>query len=298
MLTLNIIGCGNLGRTLARLWHQQQQFQIRDLVTASPASASRACEFIGAGRPRSDLTAMAAADCWLLATPDDAIAATAARLAESGLVSANSIVFHCSGSLASDTLAPLAGSTAHLASIHPVHTFAVPAESVTRFAGTYCAYEGEPVALAGLLPAFKGIGAELIAIEAATKIHYHAASVMACNYLVALLDASLECYANAGIDAATASKMLLPIVHQTVDNSLLQSPQRALTGPIARADGNTVERQLQALTGKSELLANLYRQLGLQALQIARRRTSASPQLDKIEQLLRAPAPDCSNKPG
>lgn len=268
--TLNIIGCGKLGQTLARLWSDKQQFTIKAISNTQLDSARSAIDFIGAGVACNRISEMPVADCWLIATPDTQIEACAQLLAQSQLISANTLIFHCSGSLSSAALSPLARLTHLTASVHPVHSFASPRQSLQQFAGSYCAYEGDSEALEVLLPAFRALGAELFAIDASHKTHYHAASVFACNYLVALLDASLTCFESAGVSRLQAQQILLPIVHQTVDNTLQQSPEDALTGPIARGDSTTVGQQLDALASTPGL-QRLYQTLGQQTLEVARR---------------------------
>jgi len=270
MKRLNIIGAGKLGQTLAKLFHQQALFRIGDVINRSQSSALAACHFIGAGRAIDNLEAAEAADVWLIATPDGEIANSAHRLRAASQLQDDTIVFHCSGSLNSQVLRQKGCREGLVASIHPVHSFANPANSVESFSGTYCAYEGDEQALALLLPAFQQLGAELFQVDCEQKSVYHAASVMACNYLVALIDASLSCFERAGVPPETARKLLLPITHATLDNTLLGSPESALTGPIARGDVATVQTQLQQLSSQPHL-AQLYRQLGQQTLRLATR---------------------------
>ena len=285
MKRLNIIGAGKLGQTLGHLFHQQQLFIIGDIVNRTQSSAESACKFIGAGRPLAQLEKAGAADIWLIATPDSDIENTAQALRSTNLLKQDSVVFHCSGSLSSNILKTGDDDLGSIASIHPVHSFALPANSVENFSGTYCAYEGEDSALQFLLPVFQTLGAELFVVDSEQKSVYHAASVMACNYLVALMDASLSCFEQAGVPADTARKLLLPITHATLDNTLLGSPESALTGPIARGDVNTVATQLEQLSSQPHL-AQLYRQLGQQTLRVATRRESNEGH-QHLEKLLR-----------
>lgn len=286
--TLNIVGCGKLGQTLARLWNEQQQFHIQGVINAHFESSEQAVNFIGNGAPCRQIDQMPTADCWLIATPDNYISACAEHLAESQLISECTVVFHCSGALSSTELSTLQKKTQQIASIHPIHSFAAPQQSLQQFAGCYCAYEGNTDALTMLMPKFEAIGAQLFAIATAHKTHYHSASVMACNYLVALLDASLSCFEKAGVNRQQAQQLLLPIVHQTVDNTLQFSPEQALTGPIARGDSSTVEQQLKALESDPSL-HSLYQLLGRQTLLIAERQKSTGVDLSSLNRLLNQP---------
>ena len=219
MKRLNIIGAGKLGQTLARLLHDNDQFEIGDIVNRSQSSAQQAQAFIGAGRAVADIKQTNAADVWLIATADQDISRCAESLGQLPHFKGHEIVFHCSGSLGSQILKSDAGPL-HVASIHPIHSFSDPRQSVATFSGSHCAYEGNSLALTVLLPAFESIGAQLLPVDGDQKSTYHAASVMACNYLVALMDASLSCFELAGIPREQAQQLLLPITHATLDNTL------------------------------------------------------------------------------
>lgn len=272
MQTLTLIGAGNLGRTLGRLWNDSGAFRIQDVVCRSADSAERAVAFIGAGRPLADMQTLAAADVYLIAVPDDDIADCVVRLAQSALLSSRSIVFHCSGSRCAAEMTAAMQAGAAVASIHPVRSFARPDEVLRSFAGTFCGTEGDAVALRGLEPAFEAIGAVLVPIEAQHKMLYHAAAVFASNYLVTVLDVALQAYGGAGIPRDTALRMLAPLARNALENVLRDGPEAALSGPIARGDMDTVAKQYRALREWDGEAASLYRQLARRTERLARRR--------------------------
>lgn len=280
MHTLNIIGAGRLGRTLARLWSERQIFSIGSVCNRSLASARQATHFIGAGTTAADIESMPPADFWLIAVADDHIETVAKELAPQ-LRSTNSgqtpVVFHCSGALPASALSACAN--AQLASAHPVHSFANPEQSVGDLPGSFVALEGDSTARQQLEAAFSGIGCKCITLSPEQKVLYHTGSVMACNYLTVLMDLSLRTFAAAGVDETTARQLLEPIVLQTAKNNFALGPEKALTGPLVRGDIQTVTRQLDALsqlanaTGQTELagLAEIYRTLGSAALPLAKK---------------------------
>ena len=55
MQILNIIGCGRVGRTLARLWHEGGVFTIGDISDRTADKSRAAVAFIGGGRASADL---------------------------------------------------------------------------------------------------------------------------------------------------------------------------------------------------------------------------------------------------
>lgn len=275
--TLSFIGCGHLGKTLGRLWASARYFTIQDVLTASTASAQRAVRFIGAGRAVGAYADLRPADIYLIATPDDQLAAACAALAGTGCLSAQTVVFHCSGALPASVLLAAQQSGAAVAAIHPIRSFAAPEKIARNFGGTYCGVEGEQRALDLLSPAFSAIGAHFVAIDPAAKILYHSAAVFACNYLATLLDVAQQAYVQAGIAPDTALKLMEPLVRETVDNVFRLGPAAALSGPIARGDMATVERQQDALAAWDKTHGALYAQLAQSTIALAARRTKPRP---------------------
>ncbi|WP_323844845.1 Rossmann-like and DUF2520 domain-containing protein [Microbulbifer magnicolonia] len=292
-LTLNIIGAGKLGKTLGRLWQQRGVFQVQSICNRSEQSARAAAQFIGAGTACREIDAMADADCWLIASSDGQIAPlakqVAARLAPRLSRRSDTVVFHCSGALGSEVLAPC--RPAAIASAHPVHSFADPQSSLQTLAGSSVALEGDAPAVSMLQRAFTAIGCEVLTIAPEHKALYHAGSVFACNYLTALLDLSLRTFAAAGIERIQALKLLKPIVLQTAENNLRLGPEQALTGPIARGDSETVAAQLRALENTDARLAQCYRHLGLACVELARRGQLPDDAAARLTELLSEPTP-------
>jgi predicted short-subunit dehydrogenase-like oxidoreductase (DUF2520 family) len=290
MKTLNLIGAGRVGRTLAALWRQQAVFDIQCVLNRTLASAGDAVKFIGAGRAVSDLGGMTHADVWLLAPPDSELVRATENLSASGLLRVGDLVFHCSGAMASGELKAVTTCGAHVASVHPLKSFADAQDAVRTFGaaqGTYCTAEGDAAALAVLKPAFEKIGARVMEIDPRYKTIYHAASVMVCNDLTALMEAGLQCYAKAGLPRETAGMMMEPLVRETVDNVFRLGTVRALTGPIARGDHAVVARQLDALREFDPRIAEIYRALGVMALALSRLQGAAREEgLAALERVL------------
>ncbi|MGN2392290.1 Rossmann-like and DUF2520 domain-containing protein [Pelomicrobium sp. G1] len=293
MRTLNIIGCGKVGRTLARLWSEAHIFRVQEVANRTEESAEGAVNFIGAGRAAASVETMSPADLWLVATTDGAIVPACRRLAQARKLRPGDIVFHPSGSLPSSECAFLREQGAAVASVHPVKTVPDPKAAVATFAGTYCAMEGDAAALSVLRPAFEAIGGRVFHVETTYKVIYHAASVFACNYLTALMEVALSCYEKAGLPREQALKVAEPLTRETVENLFRLGPVEALTGPVARGDVATVERQLQALASWRGEMAELYRRLGAVAVTLAERKGVAGPAaLARLREVLDTP---CGN---
>ncbi|MDR3409605.1 MAG: DUF2520 domain-containing protein [Formivibrio sp.] len=266
--TLNLIGPGRLGQTLARLWHDAGLVTVCAIVGRSKQNTAMARDFIGAGTS-TEWPDLPPANLTLLATPDDAIAGVVEHLASCQVLRKGDIVFHCSGALSSALLAQLSPSGVHTGSIHPLKSFARPELAIVDFTGTYCAYEGDAPALARLLPLFTAIGAHCFPIDATKKTLYHAGAVLGCNALVALMQAALQSMAAAGVPPEVSWPALRPLIDGTLANLDRLGPAAALTGPVMRGDAVTVARQYTALNTLDPQLADVYAALGKLTLTLA-----------------------------
>jgi len=273
---LNIVGAGHVGRVLGRLFHRHGVFDIQDVLTRSEASALDAVAFIGAGRALAQAGELRPAAVWMLAVGDDQIAPACAALAAAGLLD-KATVFHCSGARTSIELQAASQLGARVASVHPVRSFADPQAVAAAFAGTWCGVEGDGEALALLAPALEAIGARLVAIDAAAKTVYHAASVFASNYLVTVRDAALRAYVAAGVPPEVARELARPLASETLANVFKLGAPGALSGPIARGDLATVARQHAALQNWDAPTAALYDALVAATTALAERKRSGAP---------------------
>jgi predicted short-subunit dehydrogenase-like oxidoreductase (DUF2520 family) len=279
MQTLNIVGGGRVGQTLARLWHVQNTFHIQDVLTTSMQSAQQACFFIGAGHPVDALQSMRPADVWMLATPDAQIAATATALADAqghaphqgaALESATpAIAFHCSGALGATQLAPLAALGWQTASAHCILSFASAPAAVAQFAGTPCALEGDPGACAVLRPAFTAIGAQCFDLKSEHKLLYHAAAVFATNFLPVLQAVAEDAWRSSGVPTELIPGLRSSLLHNAVANITAHGPAQALTGPAARGDIPAINRQSAAVTAWDPQAGAAYAALSALALRLA-----------------------------
>lgn len=270
MRSLSIIGGGHVGRVFGRLW-AGAVFELRDVLARSLPSAQQAVAFIGAGSAADSHAALRAADVYMLSVGDDQIVPACEALAASAPLQ-GAVVFHCSGALASDRLQAARAAGAHVASVHPIRSFADPSSVAAAFSGTFCGIEGDAAAIAVLEPALLAIGARPVAIDAAAKTVYHAAAVFASNYLTTVLDAALRAYQAAGIPEPVARELAQPLASETLANVFRLGAAPALSGPIARGDMATVARQQQAVTAWDGPTGALYEALVAPTVALARRK--------------------------
>jgi predicted short-subunit dehydrogenase-like oxidoreductase (DUF2520 family) len=267
--TLNVIGCGRVGQTLAALLHQHGQVRVQDLYSRRLSSAEQAAQFVGAGQPVADLAQMRAADVWLLSVPDAQIEGVAQALAEAqGSHLAGALACHHSGFLSSTLLAPLQSLGCDVASAHPVLNFASPDTGVRQFAGTPCGLEGDALALAWLQQALTALGARCFEIASADKPLYHAAAVFCSNFTVVLQGLAQDAWQSAGVPPVLIRPLTEALLTSTLDNVLAMGPAQALTGPAARGDTAVVQAQAEAVKRWHAPAGEVYQTLSELAVQL------------------------------
>ena len=194
MVNFSILGRGRAGRALAAAWG--------DSVALLPHDAE----------PEGFV---------LLAVPDDAIAAQAARF--------RGRTAHLSGSL-------------HLEGIPSVHP-------LTSFDGEPRNWTGTPLAITGAVPdflvaAFARLGFSPFPLPVQHKALYHACAVLTSGHCATLWTGAEALLRGAGVDLP--GRGLLPLAEATLRN-IQRSGAAGLTGPFVRGDKATIARDASAL---------------------------------------------------
>jgi predicted short-subunit dehydrogenase-like oxidoreductase (DUF2520 family) len=216
--SLAIIGRGRVGGALA---------------TALRGAGNHVVGPLGRGERPAEVEAV------LLCVPDAEIADAAAAVAPGPLVG------HCSGATGLDVLTP------HEAfSLHPLMTVTAHGASFAGAGAAIAASTPRGRRLARELAS--SIGMHPVKVDDEDRAAYHAAASIASNFLVVLEGAAERLAATAGVDRG----LLEPLVRATIENWAALGAERALTGPVARGDEGTVQRQRAAVADRTpELLA-------------------------------------------
>ena len=198
------------------------------------------------------------------------------------------VVFHTSGAHPADEVGAARLAGAYAASLHPLQSFADIKMAMENLPGSYFALEGDAEALPLAEQIVKDLGGRSFAIAAADKPLYHAAACIASNYLVSLMHFATGLYSRFGLTRAEAFEALIPLVSGTIKNISQVGPAQALTGPIARGDGTTLEGHLEALKDVGVQELDLYSRLGLYTVRVALEKGSISAEEAKnLDDILR-----------
>jgi len=272
-----IIGPGKVGTAIGVL-AQKAGWPVVSVGGRDADRARLAAETIGqATKACSPTEAARSGKLVLITVSDDAIRDVCDELAMAGAFLKEAIVVHCCGAMGSEVLSSARDKCGcRIASMHPLQTFPSVQAAIEGLPGAYFFCEGEESALIVLNRFGEHIGSECVQLAGSgdSKALYHAAAVIACNYMASLVDSAIELMSQAGVDRQTACKALAPLVRATAENVMFMGPEKALTGPIARGQVDTVRRHLQAIRSQENLgeLAKLYRCLGLRTVELAQRK--------------------------
>jgi predicted short-subunit dehydrogenase-like oxidoreductase (DUF2520 family) len=243
---VSIVGAGNLGTALALILpsagYKVKFIAIRGKGGGQPRARALARKVkarlveVGKQALETDLV-------WIT-VPDDAIAQVARTLA-SAQQWKGKIVFHSSGALTSDELAPLREKGASVASVHPMMTFV--RGSVPKMAGVYFAVEGDVVATRAAKEIVERLGGEAFPIRKQNKVLYHAFGSFASPLVIALLSSLEQVGRAAGVRKRHIKRVMLPLLLQTLRNYVHGDAAAAFSGPLARGDVATVRKHLEEL---------------------------------------------------
>ena len=241
-MIIGVIGPGRVGTGLARLL-ADRGYNVRAIGGKSPAHAEPLAASLPncvAARPQ---TVADSCDLVFITTPDDAINAVASAVTWQR----GQGVVHCSGALPASVLSVVEQHGALPGAFHPLQTLPDAQAAFSNLPGTFVAIEAEEPLLGRLAAIATALECTWGCVPPDARPAYHAAAVLVSNYTVALTHAGVELWRAIGKTDAEALQALVPLLQGTVHNLHRLGPSDALTGPVARGDWPTVEKNLQAV---------------------------------------------------
>jgi predicted short-subunit dehydrogenase-like oxidoreductase (DUF2520 family) len=282
-----IVGLGKVG-TAVGLLLQAAGYPIVAVSDPAPEALKRSARFPGAGVFTDCARAAALARCILITTRDDQIAPVCEEICRSGGVRPGDTCVHMSGAGTLDLLASARDLGAHVASIHPIQSFADVEGAIANLPGSTFGITAEPSLHPWALQFVRDLGGVPFLVAEDEKTLYHAAACMASNYLTTLMSMVEDLYRALGVAPACALQTFWPLVRGTLRNIEVQGTVDALTGPIARGDVGTLRKHLIALRSRKPDYLNLYCQLGLMTLALSARQHRLGPEkISEMEAVLK-----------
>jgi len=134
----------------------------------------------------------------------------------------------------------------HIASTHPMKSFASIDSALKTLDGTIFGITfSDPVSETASRKLVSFLGGIPIVIDDEKKALYHASACIASNYLVALIDLAVRIMGLTGAGEKEALDGLYGLIEGTVKNIKSMGTKKALTGPIARGDINTIKEHVK-----------------------------------------------------
>lgn len=264
MERLVIVGPGRVGLSLGEALHRADAIRSLTYFGRHPEppphalfDAGVADYRYGVEHPPESTTAV------LLTVPDHSLRQMAELLAARGRTTGGIPVFHCSGALGAEPLEALHRAGYQVGTLHPLQAVASSKTGAKRLLGAAFALSGEPGALAAGRRIVQALSGVVLTVPTRLRPLYHAAAVLASNYLVVLLREAEVLLEEAGASPDEAREALLALANGTVANAGELGFEEALTGPVVRGDAGVVDLHLRTLP---DGVRKLYAELGLLAL--------------------------------
>ena len=279
-LRIGLVGVGKvgavLGAALAASGHR---------IVAASAVSEASLERAGAMLPGVPIVpipeVVACADVILMTVPDDALGPLADGLGAENAWAGGKLVVHTSGFHGPSVLQAVLDAGGDVVAMHPAMTFTGGPKDLPRLAGTPFAVTASPGAQLVGEALVVNIGGDPFYLAEVDRPRYHAALAHGSNHLVTLVAQAQQVLREVGID--DPSRILRPLLEASLDNAL-ERGDKALTGPVARGDLQTVRAHLGVLTDDA-LMA--YRAMALATTQrAATRRVLPAEKVDPMTDLL------------
>jgi predicted short-subunit dehydrogenase-like oxidoreductase (DUF2520 family) len=271
---IGIVGAGAVGTALG-VALDRAGWRIHAVASRSAERRDRFRTLVPGVRAFADATPLVEeVELIVLTVPDDAIRSVAGGL---HMYSGQAMI-HTSGLVGAEALAPAMAAGTQVGSFHPLVAFADLDRAVAALHGATIAIEGDDQLLDLLARMAEALGGTPVRLAPGAKPAYHAAAVLAAGGFDALLDAIAELGRVAGLDEAGSLTIFGSLIEQTLGNARTLGIAAALTGPMTRGDGGTVETHLAAMRTHAPAAIPLYLALAEREIAIAEARRALTPE--------------------
>lgn len=230
-LSFSIVGAGRVGVCLGVLL-QRAGYELAGCTVRSDESERRASRWLDC--PIFHYPDGADAAAVIIAVPDDAVSEVCDSL------KTGEFVMHTAGALGVTALSSAVERGAQVLAFHILQSIPDVEIGIERIPGSWFGITCEDDLRPWAEKLATDLGGKPLWVPEDERVVYHAAAVIASNYLVTIAGLAEEAFGQL--------EPYLPLMRGTIDNLERLGPQRALTGPIVRGDVGTIKRHLEALS--------------------------------------------------
>jgi predicted short-subunit dehydrogenase-like oxidoreductase (DUF2520 family) len=283
-MEIAVIGAGKVGTALAATWARAGHRIVA--VSGRAATPDRAARFLPRVPVLEPREAASKGELVVVATPDGAIREVVAELAATGAFRPGHVLCHVAGSAGLEALEEAEEAGVRPLAIHPLQSFPSVDAGIERLPGSamgVTARDEETFSVGEGLA--RDAGCTPFRVPDDARPLYHAAAVFAANYLATTMILADRLFRAAGIEDPV--RLFAPLSRAVLENVVTMGPAAALTGPAARGEAGTIERNLDAVARAEPGAVEPYVALARAALDVAERegRLSASHRR-KVEEVL------------
>ncbi|WP_183108732.1 Rossmann-like and DUF2520 domain-containing protein [Thermohalobacter berrensis] len=265
---IGFIGAGKVG-TAFGIYLSKKCFKVTGYYSKTFESAIKASK-LTKSTPYKKLSNLCCnCDIIFITTNDDEIEKVCERLVQENILTKGQIIIHMSGASSSKTLNKAKTKGCFIYSLHPLQSFADIDKAVTDLENTFFTVEGDKERIDVIENILKKLGNEYFVLSSEQKSIYHATACVVSNYLVTLIDYGLTLFDTIGMEKDKGFRALYPLIEGTIKNIYNLGPEKALTGPIARGDVDTIKKHIESLSLYAPDKVDFYKILGKKTLELA-----------------------------
>lgn len=278
-IKIGFVGAGKVGFTLGK-YMTEHDVHVSGYYSTSEESARKASEFTHTRYFETLEEILASSDALFLTVPDGAIEDVWESLKQYSLT--DKLICHCSGAMTSAVFSGSSHVGAFGYSIHPLFAIHDRLQSYREISQAYFTIEGSTEYLEFWKRFFEKMGNPVRLIEQDNKVLYHSAAVFASNLVTGLFEMGVRILMDCGFDRQSGEEALAPLFLHNCRNVADAGAEKALTGPVERADKQTIRRHLNALSAEER---EIYVPLTKVLTDIAKRK-NPDKNYDEILQIL------------
>ena len=256
-LRFSLVGPGRVGSSMAH-WMTARGAEIVTIAGRDYARTGALARELGAAAAEIDNLETTGESLLLLAISDAALPSVATQLA--GRPQA-AVVLHTAGALDASVLEPLREAGCRTGSLHPLMAFPQVLTDPSQARGKVFALDGMPEARAMAAKLALSWAGSPVHVPAEARPIYHLAASLAAGGVVTLLATALELAGRQGLPQEVGQGYLALARGAIEQAAQASAVADAITGPVARGEFDTFQRQVAILEELDQELAQTVRGL-------------------------------------
>lgn len=241
-MKIGFIGAGKVGVSLGK-YFSDNTINVTGYYSLHPESCAEAADITNTHPFDSIESLVQENDIIFITVPDGIIHEIYETLTKTAIY--GKCLVHCSGALSSEIFSDIENYGATGCSAHPICAVSSKLTGHKDLSSAYFTLEGNGAGIVADL--LKICGNKYEIISANNKIKYHASAVFASNLVVGIYDTATSLLRECGLSEEFSENALKSLFLGNASNIADKGCVRALTGPVERADSQTVSKHLNSL---------------------------------------------------